>query len=235
MKRPKHTLIRDWVVERIRSGDFVEGQRIPTEKQLMERFGVSRAPVQQAMRTLEQAGVVVRRGGAGTFISSARIHSPLMDFLRLDRDQPEEHGDHKVLRTRVCSASSIPWVTPIFPGDTPIALLTRVKVHTSGRPIVLERAAIDLTIVPEVLEQDLAAMATIPYYNSLGMKLQRAHTQLTAEILPSEDAAVLELDPAIPVIRQFRTLYTSFDRPLEALQMDIHPQHLTLEVNEIAR
>ena len=53
----------------IRDGRLHPGQQLPAERELAERFQVSRASVREAIRTLELEGLVVIRPGAGTFVS----------------------------------------------------------------------------------------------------------------------------------------------------------------------
>ena len=61
------TLLRE-----IQSGRWRTGERLPSEAELVERFGVSRITVSRAVRELQLAGVVERRPGAGTFVRAAR-------------------------------------------------------------------------------------------------------------------------------------------------------------------
>lgn len=232
MSKVKHIMIREWVEDQIHRGVFVEGQRLPTELELMEKFGVSRAPVQQAMRWLEHSGVVERRSGAGTFVSSAGIRSNLLNYLRPPRNEALEHGLHSVLRTRVTAASELSWCQGVFPGTTPVVVLDRVKVHTSGKPLVLERAAINLILAPAIMDEELEPLSTIPYYSSIGIHLERLKTRITAEVLNKEDAMALELDPPAPVVCQHRTVYDHKDRAVESAMYFTHPRHLILEVTQ---
>lgn len=233
MSPSKHVAIREWIEQEIHKGNFVEGQKLPTEQELMEQFQVSRAPVQQAMKALELTGVVVRRSGAGTFISSTVIRTSLLNYLRPDRTDAEEEGRHLIIGTRVTSAQTIPWAAPIFAANTPVAVVDRVKVHTSGKPIALERAAIDLTFCPEILDQDLELLTTIAYYNSIQLPVHRVTTQLSAELLTPAEAEALQILPEVPVIRQHRTVFTDKGHPLETAQFYTHPTHLTLEVTQV--
>ncbi|MCW0235604.1 MAG: FadR family transcriptional regulator [Ferrovibrio sp.] len=53
----------------IRAGEFGPGDRLPTEKQLVERFSVSRAVVREAIARLKTDGFVETRQGAGAFVA----------------------------------------------------------------------------------------------------------------------------------------------------------------------
>ncbi len=56
--------------QRIRSGLWVPGDRIPTERELCQRHGISRSPVRQALSQLAQEGMLIRRPGLGTFVAN---------------------------------------------------------------------------------------------------------------------------------------------------------------------
>lgn len=67
--------------ERIRSGEFRIGDKLPTESQLMDSFGVSRTVIREAMSRLQAAGLTETRHGIGTFLlnpeseQQLRIHT----------------------------------------------------------------------------------------------------------------------------------------------------------------
>lgn len=62
--------IAEQIKVRILNGDLKDGDQLPTERELAERFGVSRVVVREAMKTLAQNGLVEIRPGRGTFVVS---------------------------------------------------------------------------------------------------------------------------------------------------------------------
>jgi DNA-binding FadR family transcriptional regulator len=54
-------------------GEFREGDRLPPERELSKKLGVSRPVVREAMIALEIAGLVEVRGGAGAFVRNTRL------------------------------------------------------------------------------------------------------------------------------------------------------------------
>ena len=54
-------------------GEFREGDRLPPERELSKKLGVSRPVVREAMIALEIAGLVEVRGGAGAFVKNVRL------------------------------------------------------------------------------------------------------------------------------------------------------------------
>jgi len=57
------------LTEDIRAGNLPEGHKLPSERELCERFQVSSKTVKYALRELEHIGIVTRRNGVGTFVS----------------------------------------------------------------------------------------------------------------------------------------------------------------------
>jgi len=64
----KYHEIYDYLRERILTGTYGEGSKIPTQRQLADKFGVSRPTVARALHDLETDGILVSRQGAGTFV-----------------------------------------------------------------------------------------------------------------------------------------------------------------------
>ena len=73
----KHERVRQAVEAEIVAGRWGPGDRLPSEAELVERFGVSRITVGRAMRDLQRAGVVERRPGSGTYVSRGSGESGL--------------------------------------------------------------------------------------------------------------------------------------------------------------
>lgn len=65
----KYEQIVSWVNGEIESGSFERGDKLPSENELMERFGVSRQTVRRAMEELTEKGIVEGRRGSGTYVT----------------------------------------------------------------------------------------------------------------------------------------------------------------------
>src|ERR1700761_1374071 len=81
-------LIVDQVRTLIHEGKLTPGDRLPPEREMCDRFGVSRVTVREALRVLEANGLVEIRGGAhgGAFVSkptSDKVRSSIVDLLTL--------------------------------------------------------------------------------------------------------------------------------------------------------
>ena len=71
----KHALVSQALSGEIRGGKYQIGDRLPSEAQLSERFGVSRHTVRAALRTLNQQGLVSSQQGIGTQVQETRLLS----------------------------------------------------------------------------------------------------------------------------------------------------------------
>ena len=68
--RKKYLQLHDAVMERIRSGSFSPGDKLPTEQAMMEEYGFSRQTVRQALGKMEADGFITRLQGSGSFVSA---------------------------------------------------------------------------------------------------------------------------------------------------------------------
>lgn len=70
---PRHREISRQLQAEIAEKKFAPTGRLPSEAQLVKRFGVSRPTVARALRDLQAAGLIERRAGSGTYIKSASV------------------------------------------------------------------------------------------------------------------------------------------------------------------
>ncbi len=68
---PKYMAVVNWVRENIENGTFQFGERLMSENELCEKFGLSRQTIRHATGVLEEERLVTRVRGSGTYIGSA--------------------------------------------------------------------------------------------------------------------------------------------------------------------
>ena len=88
----------------IRDGHWKAGQKLPTESGLVERFGVSRAVVREALQRLKSLGLVETRQGSGAFVRD--LPAPALDQLVLEPDGSVEAVIRMVEVRRALEAES---------------------------------------------------------------------------------------------------------------------------------
>lgn len=84
----------------VQNGNLKTGDRLPPERQLAVMFGVSRNSVREAIKSLEQQGILVSRPGAGTFIadsSQANLTSALGEVFARERHRLDDIFELRLL------------------------------------------------------------------------------------------------------------------------------------------
>ncbi len=104
----------------IEDGEFAPGDRLPPERDLVAKLGVSRPTIREAMIALEIAGVVEVRTGAGVYVK-ARPSAP--DFLSLSTRETGL-GPLELIEARRMIEGEIAARAAVDANDTDIASLT---------------------------------------------------------------------------------------------------------------
>ncbi|GAA0859103.1 pyruvate dehydrogenase complex transcriptional repressor PdhR [Aliiglaciecola litoralis] len=88
MQRIQSRKLSDVITEQLESmiidGRLLAGQKLPPERELAEKFAVSRPSLREAIQNLEARGLLLRKQGGGTFIKrnlTASVTDPLMDLI----------------------------------------------------------------------------------------------------------------------------------------------------------
>ena len=74
---PRYAQIQHFIRAEVAAGRLKDGERIPTELELSERFNAARATVARAIQQLVFEGLIVRKAGSGSFVSMRAISEPL--------------------------------------------------------------------------------------------------------------------------------------------------------------
>ena len=66
---PLYYQLKTLLLEEVLDGRYGPGDRLPTEHELCEQFGISRTPVSRALTELAEEGVILRHRRRGTFVN----------------------------------------------------------------------------------------------------------------------------------------------------------------------
>ncbi|MGE4337372.1 MAG: GntR family transcriptional regulator [Pigmentiphaga sp.] len=72
---PLYMLVAETLIRDIQSGRYPVGNLLPAEREIGQRFGVSRHTTREAIRRLEEMGLITRRAGIGTTVKSRLAHT----------------------------------------------------------------------------------------------------------------------------------------------------------------
>jgi len=87
---PKYLQIVESLRSGLQAGRYKDGARLPSEAELVRRFGVSRMTVVKAMQQLQQEGLLVRRAGSGSYAVEGRgLSKPVFGLIIPDLGETE--------------------------------------------------------------------------------------------------------------------------------------------------
>lgn len=204
--------IRSDIAERIVSGAWPPGHRIPFEHELMAEYGCSRMTVNKALTPLAESGLIVRRRRAGTFVSRPKIHSVVLDIPDIQAEvtgRGEPYG-YELLSRKVRPANKRDSEELDLGASGDIVAL-RCLHRASGRAFALEERLISLTAAPEAAAIDFAT--TPPGTWLLGsIPWTEAEHRISAVNVTRTTAAVLGIDPAAACLSLERRTWRGEER-----------------------
>jgi GntR family transcriptional regulator len=220
----------------IRSGEYGDGDRLPTEAELAASRSVSRQTVRRAMQELVTEGLVYRVAGRGTYpISQSdrylRHLGSIEDLMSLSLDTDCEILVPLQRRVDVTAAGRLRLdrddvFTVSFVrrhGDVPFC-------HTSvALPPKVGRALED---VEELTVAGKRSRVTVIGLidDRLGNPIRDAEQSVTATQASAEAAEHLLCPPGSPVLRIDRVYFDAGDRPMELAISHFDPQHYSYRV-----
>ncbi|GAA4862855.1 GntR family transcriptional regulator [Saccharopolyspora cebuensis] len=204
---PAHARIRADLENAIRSGELPSGASVPTERELAERYGVSRSTVQRALTDMAQAGLVNRRRRAGTVVAGGGAAANLLRFTDLVARGPEIEGAHRVLDALVLPADDLDEQLPGVGPDEPVIHLRRVKDDAEGVPAAVESAIIPFSVAPRLLQEDLAPLTTLAYFHRIGVPVSRSRLYISPVVAGPEESSALRVEPGAALLHLRRETY----------------------------
>lgn len=212
-----HQLIREELRARIASGAYRPHDRVPSESQLMAHYGVSRITVRQALSDLQNAQLIQRVPGKGSFVLPPKPYQPL-DRLQGFGEAMGALGhdtlNHVVALHHVVASAQVAERLRVAPG-TAVVEVQRVR-HLDQRPV-----SFDTSWLPQALGRQLAGedLARRDIFRILeadhGVALGHADLTLEATLADAGVAGHLQVAPGTPVLRMERLTHARDGQPLD--------------------
>ena len=211
-------IAQDELRQAITSGTFRPGSRLPTESELCEMLGVSRTVVREALRVLEEDGLVSRRQGVGTFV---RNHSILknLNFNFGITEMIESAGlksgtSHLAIKKEPADQEKAEQLRVAL--GTPLFTVERIRT-ADGRPVVYSLDTFAETLVQRA-NFDPELLRTESIYNllqtALGQVIEYGIARLLPIEAPQQVAEKLQLAAKALTLYIVQTDYSSDDEPL---------------------
>ena len=221
----KHIQVREYVRELIEGCG--PGTPAPSERELVQRFGVARMTVRQAMDALVGEGLLERIPGRGTFVAEPRTQpGKMLSFT-------EEMGRRGMLAESVTliarrekAGPGVARALNLTEGD-PVIHWKRLR-RADGTPMCLEDAYLSEILLPGFLQ---SGMPTSLYdaLDARGLRPTWAEDSITADLATADEAEQLEVGPGSAVLRISRRAL-AHERPVEVSRSVFRADRYTLWV-----
>lgn len=210
-----HRQIAHQLREAIAKGAYGPGDRIPTEPELSERFGVSRITARQAVEHLVREGAVARKQGKGTFVQGPLVRHDLLE-LRGIYDELVEQGLNPETELLEYGESVPPArvADRLGSGERKV-LHWRRLYRLNGRPFGLSFVHVDAA--GTAIDRDTAAR--LPTYeilrSVLRVKIDRADVAIRYEPGKAAVCRAMGFPTGTPLMVLERVSYSADGRPRE--------------------
>jgi GntR family transcriptional regulator len=232
---PAHVQIERWLLASIAAGELAPGDRLPGERALAGRLGVSRMTLRQALASLERDGVLLRVPGrsGGAFVAEPRPEPRIdCDLTGLAGFTEQMRRAHLRAEARILRAATVP--APAAAGRA-LGLSTGSPVHevarvrSAGRsPVALERSY--FPALPGLLDQDLTGSLYTLLAGHYDLEPRTAVEHLDPVIARPGDAAELGIAPGAPLMLIERTAYAADGTPVEFARDLFRPDRVRISV-----
>jgi DNA-binding GntR family transcriptional regulator len=198
----------------IKAGVFRSGDRLPSEAQLCERYGVSPMTVRRVINILADQGVVTAEQGRGTFVKPLELGTATFDlnsFLQLFR---EGQSTVKLLEVRITSATKrTARKLAINIGDRTVFI--RRLIFQEEEPVLLHREHVIYDPTRPIVEAEMEVTDLRGLFSgSGGSHLKRGDLAIEATALTDYEATLLHSKVSRPAFRLEHIFYDFNDHPV---------------------
>lgn len=201
-------------------------ERVEPELRMAEQYGISVVPVRQALRALEQEGLILRRRGSGTFVCESKNN--------LDSITPLEalFSREFIKRARIFALETIEVPSILKPYFTKLTSMTyfRRLAYRNDAPW-----SYGSLFVPTIYSGGLTRrrLSRYPLYRLLreyhNVQVVRSHFEVKAVSASMEVAEHLEIHPCAPVLSLMSVGFDGSGNAVGAFEMTFPSEPVILE------
>ena len=205
-------MLRSWIT----AGKFDTGGQVPPERELVEKYGVSRMTVRRALSELVNEGLLVREQGRGSFVVRPRVQEQLRHLTSFTEDMKLRGfpTKSKITDFRIVTDETVTTKMEI-PADEELVRLQRIR-FVKKEPIALQTAFVRSQFCPNLVEQGLVDGSL---YKTLeeryGLRLGRAVQTIEAKPADEYEEKMLGVKIGQPVLGLERLTYLQNGQPIE--------------------
>lgn len=203
--KPLHAQISDYVMTNIKNGEWPVGHLLPTEMELCEQFGVSRASVRTALLGLVNDGYLIRVKGRGTFVTTPQRVEESTVFIESFAEEMHRRGEAietEVLEFRVMPADERISASLQIPLNSSVIKLTRLryrKDHIDEGPIVLTTSYYTMKL-SFLQHYDFASISVHQAMSEHGMAKKFTEKHINVTFLDTRSSRLMGVESGAPAL-----------------------------------
>ncbi|HEL2057284.1 TPA: GntR family transcriptional regulator [Streptococcus suis] len=192
--------IHDKIKEQIDQGIWAIGQRLPSERDLAEEFGVSRMTLRQGITLLVEEGVLQRKVGSGTYVANTRVQEKMRgttSFSEIVQLQGKEPSSRVLSFIKTKPNEKEIDLLGLEKGEFVIRM-ERVR-FADAVPVVYEVASIPARLIQDMKKEEV----TNQFYKTLtknGFKLGKTQQTIYARLANDKIAKLLHISKKHPIL-----------------------------------
>ncbi|GAA1776046.1 GntR family transcriptional regulator [Leucobacter iarius] len=233
--KPLHAQLYDAMIERIRTGEWVQGERVPSEKSLIAEFGTSRGPVRQALAALRAEGMIVGGRGAPPRVQRlvpSQSFETFLSFTEWANHLGYVPGQQVIEAARRPATEEIARDLQLTEGD-PVVEIVRLRL-LDGKPAMLERSLFPFWVGKHLLTADLDRGSIYQHLSALYITPVRARHTIDAVAAHQLDAEWLGVVPGNPLLRARRIAFDAHGALIEVADDRYLPSMATFVIENSA-
>ncbi len=202
--------------ESVQRRELRAGQRAPSERELADRYGISRMTARAALRELINDGVLYTVHGKGTFVTQAKVQQPLNRLTSFTEDMRARGlaPGARVLSQGVEPASLHVAERLRLVDGAPVVVIRRLRL-ADDEPMSVETVHLDAGRFESILHHDLARESLYNILAARGVTLAWSDQWLEATIARAADSEILCVPRGSALLRIERTSYDAAEQPVE--------------------
>ncbi|HET7627052.1 MAG TPA: GntR family transcriptional regulator [Bacillales bacterium] len=214
---PLYHQLKELLKEKIESGEWSAGYKIPSENELRQEFQISRNTVKKAIEDLVQDGLLNRIQGKGTFVSKPKLEQSLTAFYSFSKvlqDKGMNPKDRIIsIKERMPTASVAKQLN--LQEKQKVIELRRLRC-ANDEPMILETSFIPKSIVTSLSEDDLKKQSLYDIMEmKFGVVVMKAKEIFEPVLIRDYESYYLEVKEGSPALLLDRIAYNSEGIPVE--------------------
>lgn len=225
----------DILYKEIREGRYKPGELLPTENELVRRYGISRITVRKALDLLLGDGLIAKRRGYGTYVQNPRVEQTLTRVLHFSNEM-EKRGrktSTSMLTNKVLPAHKAIAEALGIPEGTDLIQVSRLR-YADDVPMCMENAFLIRERCPRVAAEDFSRQSLRSFLvENYNIVWNHARQNIFAVKATAQLARHLKVVAGDPFIYVERVSFDQFGNPGEYLQAYYRGDsyYLTAELN----